>query len=116
MAIHTDEIANEAGTGPVDLIGQSAAKAWGRADSTFTLNNSLNISSTDDNGTGDMDWNFTNSFQGSESYSAQTNVGTNSTRFIGSATLADYVNVTIFNEAPSARDEINMITCNGTLA
>ena len=59
--IRANTISDAAGTGPIDLYKQSAAKAWARFDmSSATLNDSLNIGSLTDNGTGDFTFNFTN--------------------------------------------------------
>ena len=61
--LNVDTIADKAGTGPVTLTKQSAAKGWfqfaGRG--TATLNDGLNISSLSDVGTGNFDLSFTNS-------------------------------------------------------
>jgi len=62
--IRTTTISDKAGTGPVALTGQSAAKAWVNYTSTTTTaaNGSFNISSLTDTGTGNTEINFTNSF------------------------------------------------------
>lgn len=62
--IRATTISNAAGTGPATLTGQSAAKAWFDLDGTGTaaLNDSFNVSSVTDNGTGDYTLNFSNSF------------------------------------------------------
>lgn len=54
-------IADLAGTGPVTLTGQTAAKAWVYYNGTGTpaIQNSANISSITDNGVGDWTTNFT---------------------------------------------------------
>jgi len=60
--LNVDTIADKAGTGPVALTKQSAAKAWGHFEgSDATLDDSFNTSSLTDNGTGDFSANFTNS-------------------------------------------------------
>ena len=60
--IDAQEIGN--GSGPVTLTKQSAAKAWANLNGTGTIagRDSLNISSYDDNGTGNYDYNFSTSF------------------------------------------------------
>ena len=62
--IRATTISNAAGTGPIDLTKQSAAKAWANADGTGTiaLRDSLNTSSIFDYATGQMQFNFTNNF------------------------------------------------------
>lgn len=60
--LRTDSIANRAGTGPVDLVKQSAAKAWANLNGTGTiaLRDSFNVSSVVDNETGDYSFTWTN--------------------------------------------------------
>jgi hypothetical protein len=68
--LNVDTIADKAGTGPVALTKQSAAKVyslWDMADLSGTggttgIDTSFNVSSMDDDGTGDFGINFTNSF------------------------------------------------------
>ena len=52
--LNVDTIADKAGTGPVGLTKQHAAKAWLNIDQTSTqaIRDSFNISSIADNGTG----------------------------------------------------------------
>lgn len=60
--IRATTISDSAGTGPVTLTGQSAAKAWGAANMTTTVlrTNNFNVSSLTDNGTGQARFNLTN--------------------------------------------------------
>ena len=61
--LNVDMIADKAGTGPVGLTKQMAPKAWSDTNSTgTTINDSFNISSLGDAGTGAQTHNFTNSF------------------------------------------------------
>ena len=61
--LNVDTIADKAGTGPVSLTKQSAAKVRGSKDSTGTaITGTLNVSSLDDDGTGDFGINFVNAF------------------------------------------------------
>ena len=58
--LNVDTIADKAGTGPVGLTKQSAAKAWANLNgSTFGLRKSFNTASAVDNGTGDYTLSFT---------------------------------------------------------
>ena len=52
--IKVDEIQNKAGTGPVTLLQQHAAKAWHLLDGSGTIStlSSFNVSSARDTGTG----------------------------------------------------------------
>ena len=62
--LNVDTIADKAGTGPVGLTKQSAAKVFSYYDQssgTGTLEKSLNVSSADDDGTGKQGINFTSS-------------------------------------------------------
>ena len=61
--LNVDTIADKAGTGPVALTKQQAAKAWANVDrSSASSRDSFNISGLTDNGTGDFTQAFTNSF------------------------------------------------------
>lgn len=62
--IRANTVSDAAGTGPVTLTGQSAAKAWVNFDGTGTIaaRDSFNVASLTDNGTGDYTVNFTNAF------------------------------------------------------
>ncbi len=53
--LNVDTIADKAGTGPVGLTKQAAAKAWSKLNGTGTISlyGSFGISSVADNGTGD---------------------------------------------------------------
>jgi hypothetical protein len=59
--IRAATVSNLAGTGPVTLTGQYAAKAWVNFNGTGTvaIRESGNVSSITDNGTGDYTANFT---------------------------------------------------------
>jgi len=59
-------IGDKAGTGPITLTGQSAAKAWALANTITTVSiiNSANMSSITDHGVGDAGVSFTNGFSG----------------------------------------------------
>ena len=61
--LNVDTIADKAGTGPVGLTKQYAAKAWADFDGTGTahIDDSNNYASITDNGTGDYTFAFINS-------------------------------------------------------
>ncbi len=61
MSLRVDEVSNEAGTGPVVLTGQEAAKAWANVDGlgTPSIRSSLNASSITDTATGRQSVNLT---------------------------------------------------------
>ena len=58
--IRATTISDAAGTGPIDLHKQSAAKAWVNFDGsgTVALRDSVNVASITDNGTGNYTVNF----------------------------------------------------------
>ena len=62
--IRATTISDAAGTGPITLTGQSAAKAWVNFDgtSTISIRDSFNVSSLSDQGGGNYIINFSNSF------------------------------------------------------
>ena len=71
--IRANTISDAAGTGPVTLTKQSAAKAWVNFNGTGTIaeRDSFNVSSLTDNGTGDYTVNFSNAF-GAADYTKST--------------------------------------------
>ena len=61
--LRADTITASNGTGPVTLTKQSAAKVRGSKDATgSSITGTLNVSSLDDDGTGDFGINFTSAF------------------------------------------------------
>ena len=59
--LRVTSISDRTGTGPVDLVKQSAAKAWSCVNhSPFAVRDSFNVSSAADVGVGLHDVNFTN--------------------------------------------------------
>lgn len=64
--LNVDTIADKAGSGPVELTKQQAAKAWADTNATgTTVNDSFNLSSLTDTATGQQTFNFSNSFSNS---------------------------------------------------
>ena len=58
--LNVDTIANKAGSGPVALTKQYAAKAWVNGDTDASILDSNNVSSSSDAATGQYIYNFTN--------------------------------------------------------
>jgi len=85
--LNVDTIADKAGTGPVELTKQSAAKAWVNFNGSGTLavRDSFSISSVTDGGTGDFPINFSASFANAN-YSA---IASGSEDASGTGTLKD---------------------------
>jgi hypothetical protein len=75
--IRAATVSNLAGTGPVTLTGQYAAKAWVNFNGTGTvaIRASGNVSSITDNGVGQYTVNFNNALTDAN-YSAVANAGT----------------------------------------
>ena len=80
--LNVDTIADKAGTGPVGLTKQSAAKVWARYNGSSgaidgvsgnSLGGSFNVSSVTDVGTGIFEMNTTNAFDSLVNISIQTN-------------------------------------------
>jgi hypothetical protein len=85
--IRATTISDAAGTGPVTLTKQSAAKAWANLNgTTFGLRDSLNISSASDEGTGEYKFNYSNNM-GNGNYSISFTAG----HSVGSSTTAVFV-------------------------
>ena len=66
--IRATTISDAAGTGPITLTGQSAAKAWVNFNGTGTvaIRNSLNLSSITDYGAGTYGPNYANNFSAAD--------------------------------------------------
>ena len=89
--IRVTTISNAAGTGPVTLTKQSAAKAW--ADTNVAgsaINASFNISSLTDVSTGVQSFNLTNSFSSSNFSAVFTPRGNINQCWIGTVTASSW--------------------------
>lgn len=64
---NTSVYESDGGTSVTQNLVQGLAKAFCHWDSTSTIANGFNISSIDDDGTGDWDLNYTNNFSNTES-------------------------------------------------
>ena len=74
--LNVDTLTDAAGTGPVALTKQSAAKAWVFATNAAVLNDSLNVSSGTDHGSGDYSYALTNAFSDANYANTWTNRST----------------------------------------
>jgi hypothetical protein len=106
--IRATTISDAAGTGPITLTKQSAAKAWCHFTtvSTTAVNESFNVASLTDTGTGDTNVNLTNAFT-SASIVAGFNVGDGSSgdqSFIQSSTTASSIHCFNYNGANAVFD------------
>jgi len=97
--LNVDIIADKAGTGPVGLNKQHAAKGWIHIpDGAGSINDSFNISSLDDDGGGDHGIHYTNSM-GSANYSITGGIGDD-----GHATIVMNVDITEGTQAAGSVD------------
>ena len=72
--IRANTISDAAGTGPIALTKQSAAKAWVNANGSAVLAESFNISGGVDNGTADCTYNLTSSMSSATSAILATSI------------------------------------------
>jgi hypothetical protein len=83
--IRANTISDAAGTGPITLTGQSAAKAFVTFDPSAVPQSSLNVSSGTDRGTGLCTINYTSNFSDAE-YTTTSHIqdggGENDTRML----------------------------------
>ena len=102
--LNVDTIADNAGTGPVTLTKQQAAKTWVnfRGTSTVQVNDSFSVSSVTDNGTGSYAANNTNSMSDANynvaCISNDVSIGTSSTN------TASLYKIFVYNSSGSAVD------------
>jgi len=123
--LNVDTIADKAGTGPVALTKQHAAKAWCKWNSSVTVDNSFNQSSMVDVGTGDYEVVFTNSFGSASSFAAgslggQYGVGSGFMSWTGGGnnnTHTDRIKVQFQNSSGTNTDvDKNSVIVHGDLA
>ena len=79
--IRATTISDAAGTGPITLTGQSAAKAWASLLSTFAIDNSFNVSSSSDLGTANSQITYTNGLIGRPAASVEGDASTTAAWF-----------------------------------
>ena len=114
--IRTDTISAANGTDPVTLTKQSAAKAWGQPQGNATLNDSFNISSSADNGTGDYTYTFSNAMSGTYPVSSGDAVSGNAYFCSNKSLSATAVGVAVHTSAGAAIDSWHNFTVQGDLA
>jgi hypothetical protein len=73
--LNVDTIADKAGTGPVGLTKQIAAKAWIHHNDGASTYGSFGSSSLTDNGTGDYSFTMSNAMSGATDYIASVTSG-----------------------------------------
>lgn len=107
-------ISDLAGTGPVTLTGQSAAKAWAsNAANGTAVNYSFNTSSITDNGAGDYTFNLANAMSSSSFIAVGSDNGLN----VGAnPNTASSWRVRTYNTSDTLRDNSTYSTVHGDLA
>lgn len=111
--IRATTISDAAGTGPITLTGQSAAKAWVNFDGTAsgaTARDSLNVSSMTDRGTGKFTVNFATAMGntnynsvasatvgGADNFNRMAGAASNSTNFSYLNTFGQDTNSTLYD-------------------
>jgi len=111
--LNVDTIADKAGSGPVALTKQVAAKMqYGISGSDAAIRQSLNVSSTTDDGTGDYDITVTSAFSNQMDDSGLalvTGGGESYGRYAGSSTTTTVLSIRAHDNGGSAVDR----ECNG---
>ena len=120
--IRATTISDAAGTGPITLTGQSAAKAWVNFDQFYTnsIRDSYNVSSVSDNSVGNHTITFNNSMSNS-SYIANVTASNHVGYLIGctqtgSGVAAASVQVTTNTTTAFGDNERACTSVNGDLA
>ena len=108
-------IVGEGGT-TTTSVQQGLCKAWVQGSDSAGRNDSLNIASGTDNGTGDYSYGLTNNF-GNTAYSP-AHIGLNASGYVGTCTGTDAntFRVKHFNLSDQARDTSHGVQCVGDLA
>jgi len=114
--LNVDTIADKAGTGPVGLTKQHAAKAWGRySHGNAAFDDSFNFSSALDQGTGDARLTFSSAMV-NDNFSCITSASNNNERicvFNGPSTTT--VDVEVFTLTGNT-DATQCVNIHGDLA
>ena len=102
--LNVDTIADKAGTGPVALTKQHAAKAWARLSSTG-ITESLNASGFTDNGAGDYTITFTSAFTSNTFAGTTSPVGTAARAAQYSSSLTTGIDIDNFVSTSGSRTD-----------
>ena len=117
--LNVDTIADKAGTGPVGLTKQNAAKVYVAATTSATITDSFNVSSSTDEGTGDYKYGLTNAIAITswQSAAAGTVSGVSGIFRLKSAEASTTVlDIECMDSSFSAKDCSHSGTINGDLA
>ena len=104
--LNVGTISDLAGTGPVTLTKQSASKVWVKYTtvSSTAADNSFNVSSLTDQGTGQTDINFTNNMDSAD-YAIAHSAPISSGNLAHTNFAAGSIRATAYNNTPSAADQ-----------
>ena len=114
--IRANTISDAAGTGPIALTGQSAAKAWVNFNGigTVAIRTSFSVSSLTDNAVGDYAVGFTNTFA-NEPCAVMTG-GSLATHYVSSGSTASYRINHLTTSAVATDTSIVTLSAHGDLA
>jgi hypothetical protein len=116
--LRTASVANLAGTGPVDLVGQAANSTWVNYTmvSSVSVANSLNVSSVTDNSTGNATTHFTTNYA-AQDYGVQQGAGNTQAYLLDAGWLVGGSQLLVYNLSNTLVDvEINSLCMQGDLA
>ena len=116
--LNVDTIADKAGTGPVALTKQVAAKATIAASSSASIYDSFNISSGSDEGTGDYDYNVTSAFTATVAEKCCSGVCLASTgvlRIKGARSSTTVIDIATINSSFNNADHNHALAVHGDL-
>ena len=117
--LNVDTVADKAGTGPVALTKQSAAKAYFNVDQTSgaVLDGSFNVSSVTDNSTGDFTITLTNSLNSADDVAVPLGSVSGHLQIHGSYVNTSTVEFLSRDTAPAVSDtQLNTGCIHGALA
>lgn len=113
--IRATTISDAAGTGPITLTKQSAAKAHANLSSSFVIEGSFNIASKMDNGPGDCSVDLTSAMTETP-YTIQANSANNLTMAVGFIVTSSQYRLRMFNTSATVSDRATMSSIHGDLA
>jgi len=121
--LNVDTLTNAAGTGPVTLTKQEAAKAWINlnGNSTIAARDSLNVSGITDEGTGEYSVAFSSSFANvnyctTEAHEFSINATANQTFLCFHTYTASNIRIELHYNATNYDHEIVLMASTGDLA
>ena len=112
--IRATTISDAAGTGPITLTGQSAAKAWVNFNGagTISINNSFGVASIVDDAVGENTTNFTSSFDTQEYTASSLTRRETSTGYPNIANISGTVTTSSMQIIHTKFDNSNRTDCD----